>query len=138
MRSFVGILVLSLAVGCGKKRIIEESNHIQGLASGSLNLANEIVRASEDPEIVTKAGQIAENQQEILTRSRKISLATADIEDRAEGFSAWWGDFFLGSVENVKWVVLAVVIGVVAFVGYRARVWSLLGSLLRPFRSGSS
>ena len=138
MRSFVGILVLSLVFGCGKKRIIEESNHIQGLASNSLTLANEIVRASDNPQIVMKAGQIAGDQEEILTRSRKISLATADIEDRAEGFSAWWGDFFLGSVENVKWVVVAGVIGVVAFVGYRARVWSLLGSFLRPFKSGSS
>ena len=137
MRSVLVILVLSSAFGCGKKRILSEANAIQGLASESRTLANQIVQISENPAVVTKAGEIAGRQENILASSKQISLATAHIEDKADDISAWWGDFFLGSVENVKWIALAVLIVVLAFVGYRARIWSLLGSFLRPFRSGS-
>ena len=137
MRAFAGILVLSLVFGCGKKRIIAEPNNIPGLASESRALANEIVQISVDPTVVTKAGEIAGRQEEILASARQVSLATAHIEDKADDISAWWGDFFLGSVENVKWIALAVLIVVIAWVGYRARVWSLVGSFLRPFKSGS-
>lgn len=138
MKTIIAIIVLSALVGCGKKRILVESHHIQSLASESRALADSISRGSGQPDIVSAAERISENQSEILDRSRAVSIATADVEDRADDISAWWGDFFLGSVENVKWIALAVFVSVVAFVGYRARVWSLLGSLLRPFRSRSS
>lgn len=137
MRAIVSILVLSLSFGCGKKRILAESNQIQGLASDSLYLATDIVASSGDPEVVSMASEIADNQEEILRRSRAVSLATANIEDKADDISAWWGDFFLGTVENVKWVAIAVLVVVIAAIGYRARVWSLLGSLLSRFRSRS-
>lgn len=138
MRTILCVLALSLAFGCGKKRILVESNYIQGLASESLSLADSIVTRSANPEIVAAASQISDNQSEIIMRSRAVSIATADVEDRADDISAWWGDFFLGSVENVKWIAIAVLISVVAFVGYRARIWSFFGSLLTSFRSRSS
>lgn len=137
-RLIIAILAASSAFGCGKKRILMESNRIQLLASDSLNLANDIVVSSPDPAAVSLASEIAANQEEILSRSQAVSLATASIEDKADDISAWWGDFFLGTVENVKWVAITVLIAVVAFIGYRARIWSLLGSLLKPFRSSSS
>lgn len=138
MRIIVAILASSMLVGCGKKRILVESNYIQGLASESKVLADSIASVSSQPDVVFAAGEISDRQEEILRRSRAVSIATADVEDKADDISAWWGDFFLGSVENVKWLAIAAVIGVVAFIGYRARIWSLLGSFLKPFRSRSS
>jgi len=135
MRLIVAILASSMLVGCGKKRILVESNHIQGLASESRVLADSIASVSDQPDVVSAAVQISGHQEEILRRSRAVSIATADVEDRADDITAWWGDFFMGSVENVKWIAIAVLVGVVAFIGYRARIWSLLGSLLKPFRS---
>lgn len=132
------ILALSPVVGCGKKRILREANHIQGLAADSLVLAEDIVVHSSDPEVVSMASQIAGKQEQIIGRAVNVSLATTDVEDRADGYSAWWGDFFIGSIENVKWVVIASIVAVVAFVGTRAKLWSFLGSLLRPSKSGSS
>jgi hypothetical protein len=132
------ILALSPVFGCGKKRILREANFIQGLAAESLVLAEDIVVRSSDPEVVSMASQIAGKQEQIIGRAINVSLATTDVEDRAEGYSAWWGDFFIGSIENVKWVVIATIIAVVAFVGTRAKLWSFLGSLLRPSKSGAS
>jgi hypothetical protein len=138
MKLIAAVLVCLSLIGCGKKRILVESNHIQGLASESRVLADSIASVSNQPDVVSAALQISDKQSEILDRSRAVSIATADVEDKADDISAWWGDFFLGSVENVKWIAIAVLVAVVAFVGYRARVWSLLGSLLKPFRSRSS
>tara|TARA_R100001086_G_scaffold209779_3_gene125600 strand:- start:1255 stop:1674 length:420 start_codon:yes stop_codon:yes gene_type:complete len=138
MRLVLVILALSPVFGCGKKRILREANHIQGLAAESLVLAEDIVVHSSDPEVVSMASQIAGKQEQIIGRAINVSLATTDVEDRAEGYSAWWGDFFIGSIENVKWVVIATIIAVVAFVGTRAKLWSFLGSLLRPSKSGAS
>ena len=138
IRLVLVVLALSSVIGCGKKRILREANHIQGLASESLVLAEDIVVHSSDPEVVSMALQIAGKQEQIVGRAINVSLATTDVQDRAEGYSAWWGDLFIGSIENVKWVVIASIVAVVAFIGTRARLWSFLGSLLRPFRSGSS
>ena len=138
MRLFLAVLAVLAVLGCGKKRILREAAVIQSLSSESLVLAEDIADISSEPEVVSLAAQIAGKQEEILTRAKAVSLATTDVEDRAEQYSAWWGDFFMGTVENVKWIVIAVVIVAVAFVGTRARLWSFLGSFLRPSKSGSS
>jgi len=121
------ILVASLAAsGCGKKRILSEAGAITALANDSGDLAREIYQESGDP----RASQIADNQDEIVNRAHKVTLATVDVEDRSDDISAWWGDLFMGSVENVKWLAIAAGLAVVAFIGYRARVWTLIGKFL--------
>ena len=114
------------ASGCGKKRILSEAGAITALANDSGDLAREIYQESGDP----RASQIADNQDEIVNRAHKVTLATVDVEDRSDDISAWWGDLFMGSVENVKWLAIAAGLAVVAFIGYRARVWTLIGKFL--------
>jgi hypothetical protein len=127
MRPVLIILVASLAAsGCGKKRILSEAGAITALANDSGDLAREIYQESGDP----RASQIADNQDEIVNRAHKVTLATVDVEDRSDDISAWWGDLFMGSVENVKWLAIAAGLAVVAFIGYRARVWTLIGKFL--------
>lgn len=131
MRPVLLILVASLAAsGCGKKRILSEAGAITALANDSGDLAREIQQVSADPVVVERAAQIADNQDEIVNRAHKVTLATVDVEDRSDDISAWWGDLFMGSVENVKWLAIAAGLIVIAFIGYRARVWTFIGKFL--------
>lgn len=131
MRPVLLILVASLAAsGCGKKRILSEAGAITALANDSGDLAREIQQVSADPVVVERAVQIADNQDDIVRRAHRVTLATVDVEDRSDDISAWWGDLFMGTVENVKWVAIAAGLAVIGFIGYRARVWTLIGKFL--------
>ena len=131
MRPVFLVLVVSLAAsGCGKKRILSEAGAITALANDSGDLAAEIQQTSDDPAVVARASQIVDNQDEIVKRAHRVTLATVDVEDRSDDISAWWGDIFMGTVENVKWVAIAGGLAVIAFIGYRARVWTLIGKFL--------
>lgn len=131
MRPVLLILVSALFVaGCGKKRILAEAGSITALANESGDLAREIQQISVDPEVVDRAALIVDNQDEIVTRAHRVTLATVDVEDRSDDISAWWGDMFMGTVENVKWVAIAGGLAVIGFIGYRARVWTLIGKFL--------
>ena len=131
MRPVLVILAVSLAmIGCGKKRILAEAGLISILAHDSRSLAEEIGQISVNPEVVRRSSSIIEKQDEIAMRSHRVTLATADVEDRSAGISAWWGDLFMGTVENVKWVAIAAGLAVIGFIGYRARVWTLLGKII--------
>ena len=126
MRPVFVILVVSLAAsGCGKKRILAEA-----LANDSSDLAREIQQTSADPAVVVRASQIVDNQNEIMKRAHRVTLATVDVEDRSDDISAWWGDMFMGTIENVKWLAIAGGLAVIGFIGYRARVWTLIGKFL--------
>jgi ABC-type taurine transport system ATPase subunit len=131
MRPVFIILVVSLAAsGCGKKRILAEAGAITVLANDSSDLAREIQQASADPAVVVRASQIVDNQNEIVKRAHKVTLATVDVEDRSDDITAWWGDMFMGTIENVKWLAIAGGLAVIGFIGYRARVWTLIGKFL--------
>jgi len=131
MRPVLVILAVSLAmVGCGKKRILAEAGSISALAHESRSLALEIGEISVNPEVLARADLIVRDQGEIIDRALRVTLATVDVEDRSAGISAWWGDLFMGTVENVKWVAIAAGLAVIGFIGYRARVWTLLGKII--------
>lgn len=93
-------------------------------------MAIEIGEISINPEVLARASLIVKDQDEIVDRARRVTLATVDVEDRSAGISAWWGDLFMGTVENVKWVAIAAGLAVIGFIGYRARIWTLLGKII--------
>ena len=131
MQPVLLILVSSLFVaGCGKKRILHEAGEISVLANDSVDLAMAISARSQDPVVISHAAEIIADQEEIIDRTHRVTLATVDVEDRADDISAWWGDMFMGTIQNVKWLAILGVLGVIAFVGYRAKVWSLIGRFL--------
>ena len=132
MRVLAPTLVLCLLLAaCGKKQIIREAGAIAALARESGDLARQIIETSNQDEVVYMASQIHGQQDEIESRVHKVHMATADVNDSADDVTAWWGDFFMGSVENVKWIALAATLAVVAFVGYRARIWSFIGGMIK-------
>tara|TARA_B100000900_G_scaffold291877_1_gene250768 strand:+ start:287 stop:703 length:417 start_codon:yes stop_codon:yes gene_type:complete len=132
MRVIVPILVAWICLaGCGKKQIIREAGAIANLSRESGDLARQIIEVSDQDEVVFMATQIRGNQDEIVERVHRVHMATADVNDSADDVTAWWGDFFMGSVENVKYIALAAMVCVIAFVGYRARIWSFVGGMIK-------
>lgn len=119
-----------LLYGCGKGRILKETNAVAGISRLSIDDAESILVLSDDPNVDAHALSIISQQEQIIDRVVRIEHATTQIEDKADGYLTWWGDFFMGSIESVKWIAIAVAVGVVAFIGARARIWTFIGALL--------
>ena len=123
-------LVAMTVTACGKSRILQEANAVEALSYMSIDEAEAIIDLSDDPLVDSHAAEIITHQREIVSRAVRIEHATAQIEDKADGYLTWWGDFFIGGVESAKWIAIAIAVGVVAFVGARAKIWTFIGGLL--------
>ena len=134
MKAVVWLLAVSCAImaifGCGKARIIQETNAVTALAYSSIDSAAQIADISDNPIVVGHAKDIIDNQKTIVSRAADIEKATTHMEDKADGYLSWWGEFFIGSVSSIKWLAIAAAAAVIAFIGFRARLWSFIGGFL--------
>jgi len=122
--------VFATICGCGKARIIQETNAVSSLAHSSIDSASQISILSSNPAVVSHARDIISDQRKIVSRTVEIERATTHMEDKADGYLSWWGEFFVGSANSIKWLGIAAAAGVVAFIGFRARLWSFIGGFL--------
>ena len=141
-RAVVALLVVSLVVvvllGCGKAKILREANAVTRLAHETVGQAESIMALSTHPGVTKHARKIITNQNDIIGRATAIEHATVRVDDKADNYLSWWGDFFVGGVDSMKWVAIAGLALVVAFVGFRARIWSFIGGLIPRRRQGES
>jgi predicted PurR-regulated permease PerM len=140
LRAVFVLLAVSLAfmaiLGCGRARILREANEVTTLAHDTIKQAEAIAALSARPDVTRHAKEIISNQTDIIGRATAIEHATVQVDDKSDNYLSWWGDFFMGGVDSMKWIAIAGLALVVAFVGFRARIWSLIGSFIPRRRQG--
>tara|TARA_R110000824_G_scaffold144093_4_gene311926 strand:+ start:821 stop:1372 length:552 start_codon:yes stop_codon:yes gene_type:complete len=104
IKVIIGISATAMAFACSSKQAIDHSaKNITSHASESLNLANEIIETTAEPDTAEKAESIADNQESIIEESSHIRTSLHGVSDN----TPWWARL----LQQIS--IAAIVIGII-------------------------